>query len=1013
MSLRLKIVHADGTAEFIPLGGNDRLTYAPGTVVSIDQIDGLQGASIGADGTLVLVFSDGEVVLAGIPLDQLQQMEPMIDPNAVETASLGGDQSDDTSGSMSGLLGWTYQSAGTSVDTFGQPIATGLESALIQTGAGLLVNGDGTRAEESTLVQNAVPVIAGTARGTVVEDLTPRVSGTLTISDADAGQSLFMAQADQAGLYGRFTLLSDGSWSYVLDNGRSEVQALGAGQNLTESFVVLSADGTASQTVTVAITGTNDAPVVSGAVLGTATEDGATVSVNALANASDVDVGTVLSVVDVPTSLPAGVSFDAGTQSFRLDPSVSAYQSLASGQTTEVIVRYGVSDGTATTPAEVHFTVTGTNDAPVVSGAVLGAATEDGATVSVNALANASDVDAGTVLSVVDVPTSLPAGVSFDAGTQSFRLDPSVSAYQSLASGQTTEVIVRYGVSDGTATTPAEVHFTVTGTNDAPVVTADHVSQTAEEGSAFSYVVPEDAFTDVDAGEVLSFEASGLPAWLSFDGATRTFSGTPVNGDVGSFEVTLTARDGAGATAVQTITFSVGNVNDAPVVTGAVLGTATEDGTVVSINALANASDVDVGTVLSVVDVPTSLPAGVSFDAGTQSFRLDPSVSAYQSLAAGQTTEVLVRYGVSDGTATTPAEVRFTVTGTNDAPVVTADHVIQTAEEGSAFSYVVPADAFTDVDAGEVLSFEASGLPAWLSFDGATRTFSGTPANGDVGSFEVTLTARDGAGATAVQTITFSVGNVNDAPVVTGAVLGAATEDGTVVSINALANASDVDVGTVLSVVAPSELPAGVSFDAGTQSFRLDPSVSAYQSLAAGQTTEVTVSYGVSDGTATTPAEVRFTVTGTNDAPVVSGAVLGSATEDGTVVSINALTNASDVDAGTVLSVVAPSELPAGVSFDAGTQSFRLDPSVSAYQSLAAGQTTEVIVRYGVSDGTATTPAEVHFTVTGTNDAPVLDASADLAVTVAEDAGVPQGAVGFLVSEIVDLTSNGGTLDNV
>ncbi|MCY1668979.1 VCBS domain-containing protein [Rhizobium sp. SL86] len=441
MSLRLKIVHADGTAEIITLGGNDRLAYAPGTVVSIDQIDGLKGASISADGTLVLVFSDGEVVLAGIPLDQLQQMEPMIDPNAVETASLGGDQSDDTSGSMSGLLGWTYQSAGTSVDTFGQPIATGFESALIQTGAGLLVNGDGTRAGESTLVQNAVPVIAGTARRTVVEDLTPTISGTLTISDADDGQSLFVAQADQAGLYGRFTLLSDGSWSYVLDNGRTEVQALGAGQNLTESFVVLSADGTASQTVTVAITGTNDAPVVSGAVLGSATEDGAVVSVNALANASDVDAGTVLSVV-APSELPSGVSFDVASQSFRLDPSVSAYQSLAAGQTIEVTVRYGVSDGTATTPAEVRFTVTGTNDAPVVSGAVLGSATEDGAVVSVNALANASDVDAGTVLSVV-APSELPSGVSFDVGTQSFRLDPSVSAYQSLAAGQTIEVTVR------------------------------------------------------------------------------------------------------------------------------------------------------------------------------------------------------------------------------------------------------------------------------------------------------------------------------------------------------------------------------------------------------------------------------------------------------------------------------------------------------------------------------------------------------------------------------------------
>ena len=51
----------------------------------------------------------------------------------------------------------------------------------------------------------------------------------------------------------------------------------------------------------------------------------------------------------------------------------------------------------------------------------------------------------------------------------------------------------------------------------------------------------------VDAGDTLTYTAAGLPAWLSFDAGTRTFSGTPVNGDVGTFTVTVRATDGAGA----------------------------------------------------------------------------------------------------------------------------------------------------------------------------------------------------------------------------------------------------------------------------------------------------------------------------------------------------------------------------------------------------------------------------------------------------------------------------------
>ena len=71
---------------------------------------------------------------------------------------------------------------------------------------------------------------------------------------------------------------------------------------------------------------------------GNATEGGSSVALNALANASDVDDGAVLSVVNVPApaSLPAGVSDDALTHSFTLDPTNGAYDHLAAGATATV-----------------------------------------------------------------------------------------------------------------------------------------------------------------------------------------------------------------------------------------------------------------------------------------------------------------------------------------------------------------------------------------------------------------------------------------------------------------------------------------------------------------------------------------------------------------------------------------------------------------------------------------------------------------------------------------------------
>ena len=87
------------------------------------------------------------------------------------------------------------------------------------------------------------------------------------------------------------------------------------------------------------------------------------------------------------------------------------------------------------------------------------------------------------------------------------------------------------------------------GTNDhAPVITNALVDQNATEDSLFSFQVPADAFNDLDAGDTLSYAATladggALPSWLSFDASTRTFSGTPLNDDVGTILVKVTATD--------------------------------------------------------------------------------------------------------------------------------------------------------------------------------------------------------------------------------------------------------------------------------------------------------------------------------------------------------------------------------------------------------------------------------------------------------------------------------------
>jgi Ca2+-binding RTX toxin-like protein len=90
------------------------------------------------------------------------------------------------------------------------------------------------------------------------------------------------------------------------------------------------------------------------------------------------------------------------------------------------------------------------------------------------------------------------------------------------------------------------------GTNNAPIVANPILDQSATQNTAFSFTLPADTFSDIDAGDTLSYTATmdngdPLPAWLSFDAATATFTGTSLNEDVGTLGLTVTATDTAGA----------------------------------------------------------------------------------------------------------------------------------------------------------------------------------------------------------------------------------------------------------------------------------------------------------------------------------------------------------------------------------------------------------------------------------------------------------------------------------
>ncbi|MEZ8211716.1 VCBS domain-containing protein, partial [Vibrio bivalvicida] len=108
-------------------------------------------------------------------------------------------------------------------------------------------------------------IIAGDDSGVVKEDTILQTSGQLSISDSNPGEAFFQPQTNvKDGNWGSFSVDANGNWSYELNNGHSDVQALNTdSEPVTRILTVTSVDGTTHQ-VEITITGTNDAAQISG-----------------------------------------------------------------------------------------------------------------------------------------------------------------------------------------------------------------------------------------------------------------------------------------------------------------------------------------------------------------------------------------------------------------------------------------------------------------------------------------------------------------------------------------------------------------------------------------------------------------------------------------------------------------------------------------------------------------------------------------------------------------------------
>ncbi|WP_226051981.1 putative Ig domain-containing protein [Dickeya chrysanthemi] len=541
-----------------------------------------------------------------------------------------------------------------------------------------------------------------------------------------------------------------------------------------------------------------------------------------------------------------------------------------------------VSDGTASSAntGTMTLNVTAVNDAPTLSNGTtvtLTSTTEDvtsSATTVSSLLSNAGygDVDSGASSGIAITTTAGNGGwqYSTDSGANWFSIG-TVSGSSALllsstaqvryvpdsANGETATLGFRAwdqtsgtataGASKGLAdtsttggssafsTNSAQASLVVTSVNDAPTVGSSVSTQSATKDTAFSFTVPGGAFVDVDTGDTLTLSAtqsdgSALPGWLSFNPSTRTFSGTPGNGDVGNLTIRVTATDGSNASVSTTFGLTVNNSNLPPVVSVPVADQAIAQNGGFSFTVPAGTfTDPDTGDTLTLSATQSdgsALPGWLSFNPATRTFSGTPGSNDVGNLT--------IRVTATDGSnASVSTTFGLNVTNVNDAPVVSGSLSAQTVAQNGGFSFTVPAGTFTDPDTGDTLTLSAtqsdgSALPGWLSFNPATRTFSGTPGSNDVGNLTIRVTATDGSNASVSTTFGLNVTNVNDAPVVSGSLAAQTVAQNGNFSLTVPGGIfTDPDTGDTLTLSATqsdgSALPGWLSFNPSTRTFSGTP----------------------------------------------------------------------------------------------------------------------------------------------------------------------------------------------
>ncbi|MEQ8289087.1 MAG: DUF4347 domain-containing protein, partial [Gammaproteobacteria bacterium] len=459
------------------------------------------------------------------------------------------------------------------------------------------------------------------------------------------------------------TISHDGTYTY--DHG-ALFQDLGAGETTTDTFTYSVTDvlgNTDTATVTITITGTDDAPVITGTFSGAVSEDGTLIDSGTL-SISDIDTSdNPISFADVPGAAGDNgygtFSLSSGNWTYTLDNTNPTVQALNYGDTLTDTYTFIATDGST---QQVTVTINGHDDIDFSISSDVASINEDAgdsvtytinvggqisagntASIDINAGGSAtSGTDYTNFISAVSSAASATPGVTFD-GVDTLTFDENfvgpdfnftiTAIDDSLNEGSENISVTLSSASSPNGDTTISTASTSTTITETVPVAANDVDAAVEEGAAITgNLIANDtqgnpAATITSAIDATSDAITIGSAFTTDGGGTLTINSdgsysylppdeVPSAGITEVFTYTLTDADGDSDNA--TLTINVAAINDAPVNTVPGAQTVAED----------TALTFSGGTAISVTDIDGNLASTqLSVNNGVLSITLSGSAS--------------------------------------------------------------------------------------------------------------------------------------------------------------------------------------------------------------------------------------------------------------------------------------------------------------------------------------------------------------------------------------------------